>query len=89
MRNGIIVCRLSLIKTYLLGFHVLRKLFRDSAPLTQKLSLSDGAQKLKTKRKPDFRTFRTLISLHVSLYILRLTFAVFRRRFVSQRRMYD
>ena len=33
MRNGIIVCRLSLIKTYLLAFHVLRK-FRDSAPLT-------------------------------------------------------
>ena len=28
MRNGIIVCRLSLIKTYLLAFHVLRK-FRD------------------------------------------------------------
>ena len=34
MRNGIIVCRLSLIKTYLLAFHVLRK-FRDSAPLNQ------------------------------------------------------
>ena len=32
MRNGIIVCRLSLIKTYLLAFQVLRK-FRDSAPL--------------------------------------------------------
>ena len=32
MRNGIIVCRLSLIKTDLLAFHVLRK-FRDSAPL--------------------------------------------------------
>ena len=32
MRNGIIVYRLSLIKTYLLAFHVLRK-FRDSAPL--------------------------------------------------------
>ena len=33
MQNGIIVCRLSLIKTYLLAFHVLRK-FHDSAPLT-------------------------------------------------------
>ena len=32
MRNGIIVCRLPLIKTYILAFHVLRK-FRDSAPL--------------------------------------------------------
>ena len=32
MRNGIIVCRLSLIKIYLLAFHVLQK-FRDSAPL--------------------------------------------------------
>ena len=32
MRNGIIVCRLSLIKTYLLAFHLLRK-FHDSAPL--------------------------------------------------------
>ena len=30
MRNGIIVCRLSLIKTNLLAFHVLRK-FPDSA----------------------------------------------------------
>ena len=34
-RNGIIVCKLSLIKTYLLAFHVLRK-FRDSAPLILK-----------------------------------------------------
>ena len=34
MRNGIIVCRLSSIKTYLLAFHVLRK-FRDSAPLSK------------------------------------------------------
>ena len=33
MRKGIIVCRLSLIKAYLLAFHVLR-IFRDSAPLT-------------------------------------------------------
>ena len=33
MRNRIIVCSLSLIKTYLSAFHVLRK-FRDSAPLT-------------------------------------------------------
>ena len=33
MRNGIIVCRLSLIKTYPLAFHILRK-FCDSAPLT-------------------------------------------------------
>ena len=32
MRNRIIVCRLSLIKTYLLVFHVLRK-SHDSAPL--------------------------------------------------------
>ena len=32
MRNGIIVCRLSLIKTCLLAYHVLRK-FRDSASL--------------------------------------------------------
>ena len=32
MRNGIIVYRLSLIKTYILAFHILRK-FRDSAPL--------------------------------------------------------
>ena len=36
MRNGIIVCRLSLIKTYLLAFHVLRK-FRDSAPLKKQM----------------------------------------------------
>ena len=33
MRNGITVCRLSLIKTYILAYHVLRK-FRDSAPLS-------------------------------------------------------
>ena len=32
MRNGIIVCGLSLMKTYLLAFHVLQK-FRDCAPL--------------------------------------------------------
>ena len=32
MRNKIIVCRLSLIKIYLLVFHVLRK-FRDSTPV--------------------------------------------------------
>ena len=32
MGSGIIVCRLSLIKTYLLAFHILRK-FRDSGPL--------------------------------------------------------
>ena len=38
MRNGIIVCRfISLIKTYLLAFHVLRK-FRDSAPLKGTMS---------------------------------------------------
>ena len=36
MRNGIIVCRLSLIKTYLLAFHVLRK-YRESAPLKTSL----------------------------------------------------
>ena len=41
MRNGIIVCRLSLIKTYLLAFHILRK-FRDSAPLR---SCEEEAQK--------------------------------------------
>ena len=38
MRNGIIVCRLSLIKTYLLAFPVLRK-NRGSAPLSFSLQL--------------------------------------------------
>ena len=38
MRNRIIVCRLSLIKTYLLAFHILRK-FPDSAPLINFITL--------------------------------------------------
>ena len=73
-KPGIFVCRLSLIKTYLLAFHVLRK-FRDSAPLIVNVSILSFCFIKRSfarvrHRNPDVETESKLYSFRTIVYVV-------------------